>query len=47
MPSIKEGGVCGQIMEKPGRSRFVVPAVKRMPKAQAATAGPEKNRSIQ
>lgn len=47
MPPIKEGSVCGQILEKPGRARFAVPAVKRMPKAQAATAGPQKNCSIQ
>lgn len=45
--SIKEGSVCGQTLEKPGRARFVVPAVKGMPKAQAATAGLEKNGSIQ
>lgn len=45
--SVKEGSVCGQTLEKPGRARFVVPVVKGLPKAQAATAGPEKNRSIQ
>lgn len=32
-----------ETLERQYRARFVVPAVKRMPKAQAATSGPVKN----
>lgn len=47
MPSVEEEGVWGETVEKPCRGTFVVPAVKRMPKAQAATAGTMKNHAIQ